>query len=969
MMQGLRRSSRPLFFMAALALAAPVGAQDPIRPWLEWRTLRTPTHQFHFRAELEDWTRHVASRVEAVDSLLGVLVGFSPEHPVHIVVDDPFGVPNGYALPLIDRPATVWWAYPPDPRNDIGNFNTWGELLAVHELAHLAHLTRPSRNAFQRRLWETLSANIGPIVRRAPRWVYEGYATVLEGQITGSGRPNNVWRPAILRQWAVEGRLPTYEQLNGSDAFVGGEFAYLGGSAFLEWLSAREGDSALVHLWRRMTARRVRTFHEAFTGVFGDSPAVLYGLHTAELTRDAMAAVEALRDSGLVEGELVQRLTWETGDPAISPDGRRVAITLREPNRPGRTVVWNTATPPPDTAAIRKAVEALIKDPQDVTDGQFYPREREAQATLLARNGRSFQQPRWFPDNRTLVVTRWTPRADGSTGPELYLWDTETDGVRQLTRSAGALHPDPAPDASEVVAMRCAAGHCDIARVDVATGALTTLLEGDPATTYYRPRYSPDGRRIVASVSAQGRWRIVIADRDGRNARIMGPDDGANRYDASWFLGDTLVVVSERGGIANLELLPLDSDSAIALTRVTGAAVAPDVNRNDRSIWFLDLHARGYDVRRLDPATRAATVLPVRAEAFGLAGTRGTHPGMPVARNFVSESRPYGIGPRHSRWLPGAYASSEGVGGFLTVFSGDIVGRYGVTVTGAYGEPGTWQGGSVRSAFRVFRPTIEMGALGIIHQPSRSGIAVAAADSLDVNLVQPALAISGQHLGDGWLARGRLGGSVGRVGIERTGASYTRSLAFAELEFQLQQHRGAQGLLERFRVHTTSGESRGAFQRTVGSIELATVGSDLVPIEVGATVGAITGNPLPFEHFAIGGIAPPVGDSSLLSQRYYLPMLPTAIATGTGLVAWRAALPSAGWTLYFEGASAVTADVLDIKNFTRWHRALGVEVRVTLPPVPVLYTPGVQARAGVAYTLDVPYRRTARGYLSMRMEP
>src|SRR5688572_29527564 len=100
-------------------------------------------------------------------------------------------------------------------------------MLATHELAHVAHLTRPSRNFWQRTFWGMLPASIGPIARRSPRWAYEGYATVLEGQITGSGRPNGAWRPAVLRQWAIEGRLPSYGALSGSPTYRGNDFPYL----------------------------------------------------------------------------------------------------------------------------------------------------------------------------------------------------------------------------------------------------------------------------------------------------------------------------------------------------------------------------------------------------------------------------------------------------------------------------------------------------------------------------------------------------------------------------------------------------------------------------------------------------------------------------------------------------------------------------------------------------------------------
>src|SRR5204863_262157 len=135
----------------------------------------------------------------------------------------------------------------------------WGEVLASHEFAHIAHLTRASRNTFMRRVWAALPANLGPIALNAPRWVVEGYATYVEGRVTGSGRPHGAWRPAFLREWALEGQLPTYGQLDASPTYGGDEFAYLAGSAYLEWLVQRQGDSSLVYLWRRMTARRTRS--------------------------------------------------------------------------------------------------------------------------------------------------------------------------------------------------------------------------------------------------------------------------------------------------------------------------------------------------------------------------------------------------------------------------------------------------------------------------------------------------------------------------------------------------------------------------------------------------------------------------------------------------------------------------------------------------------------------------------------
>src|SRR5206468_6260784 len=209
-----------------LGLASPAGAQYVIRTWLPWRTVETAHFAFHYPADLEAWTRDLASHVEAIDSAVHAVVGYAPAKKTHIVVDNPYDIANGFAFPFLDQPVINLWAVPPNPREDVGEFRVWGQTLLSHEFTHIAHLTRPSRNPFVQRLTKLLPIRPGPIPLNAPRWLIEGYATYSEGRITGSGRPHGVWRPAFLRQWALEGTLPRYEQLDNFGGFEGGEFAY-----------------------------------------------------------------------------------------------------------------------------------------------------------------------------------------------------------------------------------------------------------------------------------------------------------------------------------------------------------------------------------------------------------------------------------------------------------------------------------------------------------------------------------------------------------------------------------------------------------------------------------------------------------------------------------------------------------------------------------------------------------------------
>ena len=43
---------------------------------------------------------------------------------------------------------------------------------------------------------------IGPVFWNSPRWVDEGYATLVEGALTGSGRPSSTYR-AMVSWWLV----------------------------------------------------------------------------------------------------------------------------------------------------------------------------------------------------------------------------------------------------------------------------------------------------------------------------------------------------------------------------------------------------------------------------------------------------------------------------------------------------------------------------------------------------------------------------------------------------------------------------------------------------------------------------------------------------------------------------------------------------------------------------------------------
>jgi Tol biopolymer transport system component len=972
-----RTGTLPVLFrwcvtIAAMAVVVPASAargQFVVRSWLPWRTIETAHFAFHYPVALEAWTQSIAAHVEAIDSAVARVVGYAPGRRTHVVVDDPYAISNGSAWPFLNRPVISLWATPPDPRDDIGEYRDWGEMLVSHEFTHIAHLTRPSRNALMRRLWESLPVDVGPIALRSPRWAIEGYATYVEGRVTGSGRPHGTWRPAMLRQWALEGQLPRYDQLNASGTYAGGEFAYLAGSAFLEWLVQRRGDSSLVAVWRRLSARQNRTFDDAFTGVFGESPRAMYGRFTAELTGRSLAAERAIRASGARDtGEIVQRLAWSTGDPAISRDGQRIALVQRSPTLPSRVVVWSTG-PEPDTSRTRRDSVLLARDPEDVPSRTIYPPPKKPLATLRATGGAPYESPRFLRDGR-ILLWRNASRGDGSLVPDLYIWDYRRRTVRRVTHDASVQDADPSPDARSAVATRCRGGWCDLVAIDLTNGDVTVLSRGRQDESFYRPRVSPDGQRVAVGVHTRDGWRVVIhalhsASRPGPATTV------ANGYDVSWANPSTLVLVSEDGGIANIERIDLATQVLTSLTHVTGAAVAPETNPADSSVWFLSLYSRGYDVRRVAPPSRTPAVVTLDRELA---------PAVPIApvdqarftTNSVSAPRPFGLGTRLFRWIPQPELDADGASAALALFSGDVIGRSTLLATIATGDRATWRGGALNFSWRGSRPGVRLQLFDAAQQLSASRTHVSIPVALDSRIAGGELALDGSRSFDTWSSRYRLGGTVSRIHLDIPSSADVpastsrRDIGFGDGVLTLAQRGDHSTVTESIGANVAVGRSSGrSFTRSVTSVSVASSGAAVLPVVATASYGRTGSNAPLFEQLSLGGMTSPLIDRALLGQRFPMPVLPSGISINTSAFAYRIALHTRPLALYFYGGSTAPAG----QRFSLWNRVIGADWSAAVPAIAVAGTPAARAELGVGESLDAPFRKRVRAYVSFILDP
>lgn len=960
----MTRLRRLFLALGLLAAAAPSLAAQADVPSLRWQTIRTEHFRIHYEPQLEAWAQKLASEMESVRLAVAGRIDYTPPQVIDILVEDPLNTPNGNAWPFLYSPAMRFWATPPSPASGLGNSRGWGEILSVHEYAHLAHLLRPSRAPFANLITFFSGIPVGPIAFGAPAWIAEGYATLIEGELTGAGRPNGVARPALIRTLALEGNLPTYGELDATARFQGGSMRYLLGSAYLEWLQAQHGDSVLPRLWRRSTAREKREFVPAFTGLFGDAPDRLYGNFTAEVIANAQTARRAIEAQGLAQGTLVQHWDWAVGTPAVSPNGKFIAVRRALPSGGSRVLVLafpSDSMTAKDSAAAKKdsteRAKRREKDPEDVEDIQKYPKPLRVVASIGLTAGAAYDSPRWLPDGEHLLLSRVVPLADGRARPDLFTWNYKTKKIRRITRAAGIMQADALPDGKQAAALTCGSGTCSLLMVDLATGNTRGLAAGGIDRSYAGVRVSPDGKRVVSSRQRGALWDLVVVDIASGNTVVVGPQDGASRYSATWANDSTIVAVSEANGIQSIERIPLAGTPTV-IVRTVGAASAPDVAPDGRTFW-LDLHSRGYDLRVNDANSSVPMGAPLDVALAPVVRRVNTR----LARTFdsvaVAPSRDYGAGPFGGTLLASTTTAPDGDSWSIGGNAGDPLGRVGMFFQAGSATRGGWFGGNTALTLRRFRPELQLQLFSAGHDPSRQGRnGGATLAPYDLRYNGGLAAVKYVRYGARGTSTVRLGLSTGSIDPSLAPSS-DRAMGFASFATNaIFTKNPTRPLLTSLAVQYASGSTNNTdWHRVMGEAAIGIGGA----LGIRARGGETSANAPIFEQFVVGGTASPYIDAMVLSQRVEHLALPFGMRGGRRM-AILSAETTGPFRLYHDWIAAG-------EELGAWDRVIGAEVAMQVPGLGVLRIPNGALKGGVSHGLEGMTRNATIGYLAVTFTP
>ena len=963
-----RLARAAVFAMLAVAMGGTArGAEQ--RADADWRTITTAHYRIHFPAPFEPWATEMARRVESIHGRVTGIVGYMPGPTIDVVVMDPIADSNGMALPFLDRPAIVLWTHPPEAESVIGDYRDFAELLVTHEVTHVVHLTRP-RNRSRGILARLSPAPLGPLSLRAPRWVTEGYATLVEGELTGSGRPHGAFRAMVLRRFAVAGKLPSYGSINRTSGFMGGSMAYLVGSTFLEWLADRDGADSLPRLWKRMASRRGGSFDTCFRAVFGEAPADLYDRFTAEVTAQAIEEEHRLEAAGIAAGEAWQKLDGLTADLQVSSDGAWL-LTRRIPKR-GRShlAIWSivlTEEERQQEERRQRAEAKLLEESAEVPDRLPVPRPRKTLHRLEAIDGQAPEDARFIPATRSVLFTLKGPDAEGVLRPDLYVWDVEGGGMRRITNRADVSMADPAPDGTWAVAVRSRHGMTELVRVDLAGGTVTpiTVDDAEPFAVWNHPRVSPDGNTIVALRHQRGVFRLLALPAAGGAARelpLRGSPAGPPAFSPD---GKLVYETSDWLGAWNVESQALDGSGASELvTRVVGGALSPAPTPDGEALFMLDVAARGVDIRRLELGAALAPHEP------------GPYPVEPPPPTVATEPESTETPAAHAyraresagiRTIVGSAIGPDGSSLELGVHGIDAIGRLDWVAMISGGDGARPYGATATLAWHGLPVTLALSGYHGRYRPGSQRLL----DRAPLDRDETGLFLDARLRRT--IPHGSVAASLG-IGAARVvpkddaATNVTRALATGSVRLVLRTSRGRHGVVGALTLGGATGRTTGdGWSRYHAGVELTGFGG-WGSVSLLVRAGDMGGDPTVWDLWSVGGGPDAIAPDGLRDGQVVSAALPSHVQLGERFAAARLAytIPGLPLSLFAAGLDAWTPSAARPDPVIVW----GLELDASTGALPLALPGSLASYAGIArVTGDEPELDGTVFYGGLRYRP
>lgn len=629
------------------ALTSPAIAQ--LTPPYDWKVMETPHFRIIFHPEVAGLAQEAAVAAEETYQKWSQALSATPPGKTSIVVIDFTDSFNGFA----DTFNQISWEYatPVQISSALsGRAPSNMDRLITHEYWHIMDIDKVSG------ISQALRAIFGRIILPGdikPQFNVEGSAVYAEYQKFGYSRANWAQSAAYLRQMILDNDLPPLDRAavryNNMGWPGSGTDWYLLGSWFMRYLDKTYGPglmakideingqnwlAALSDLLESLIADRYGIgiylgpdFSAVFQRATGKPLDELYSGFKAWLREQFEPQLEKIAKAGITPSRRLTHLGQISDNLAWSPDGQWIAYRHADPfRRSGLRAVQPSGE---GDHAVKNAVLAL--------DGSLS----------------------WSPDGSKLIYSQYDRFGPYFEYNDLYLYDLKSHKEERLTWGQRAYNPAFTPDGRFVLFAQAGQGDQtpSIAKLDPATGKITTIQKFDANTVVDTFALAPDGSQLALSIwKRPGYLDIYTLPAGGGQLNSITQDQNED-FRPSWSPdGQYVLFDSIRDDVFNLYAYRLADGQFSRITNTLALAVEPKVSPDGQQLAFMGYSSAGYDLHIMPYDPTSWTSVTFSKE------TIPSWPGFPKTDYPIHDYNPVPLLlPKY--WVP---ILSEGRAGFST---------------------------------------------------------------------------------------------------------------------------------------------------------------------------------------------------------------------------------------------------------------------------------------------------------------